>query len=90
MKDRTNVMTGTSRWKLENGRIVVVGADAALSFPTALEVAGAEFKGRLTFGKVKVARPPSDDIEGVEFHRFPLSVRVHVEPPRNGRGVRAT
>jgi SNF2 family DNA or RNA helicase len=68
-------------WQIEGSRVVLRMRGGTIVRPTASEVAGAEFKGRLTIRGEPIPRKPSDAIPGVSFSRYPLEATLEVSPP---------
>lgn len=73
-----HVSDGALRLRLPNGSVIA---------PSAAEVVGAEFKGKLTIRGQPVVTRPSDALPKIEFVRFPPDVRVRVRPPSHDLSV---
>jgi hypothetical protein len=77
---RVNVST-TQDWHVADGALRLRLPDGAEIVPSASEVVGAEFKGRMTIRGQTVDKRPSEALPEIEFSRFPPDVRVRVRPP---------
>jgi SNF2 family DNA or RNA helicase len=55
--------------------------DGQMIEPTASEIAGAEFKDRLSIRGQQVGRKPSDALPDVTFHRYPPDATLEISPP---------
>lgn len=73
--------TTTAGWHADAGHLVLRLPSGSLIHPTASEVVGAEFKGRLTIRGEEVCQRPSHALPAVKFHRFPPDVGIDVVPP---------
>lgn len=74
-------------WFVEADRIRLCLADGELITPSASEIVGAEFKGRMAIRGRDVERRPSEALPDVEFCRFPPNLRIRVRPPAGDLSV---
>jgi len=68
-------------WFMLDGQLMLRLPSGATIRPTAAEVVGAEFKGRLTVRNKLIARRPSDALPALDFSRYPPDVELLVTPP---------
>lgn len=68
-------------WHLDTGRLALRLPSGAIIHPSASEIAGAEFKGRLSVRGEQLARRPSEALPEIQFHRYPLGASIEVFPP---------
>lgn len=75
-------MTPENRdWHVADSQLRLRLLDGTVIRPSAAEVIGAEYKGRLSIRGQAVARTPSDALPAISFSRFPAEVTVRVTPP---------
>ena len=68
-------------WYIDGDRIALRLPSGDTVYPTASEIIGAEYKGRLTIRGEAIVRRPSEALSDVRFARFPLDIRLRVIPP---------
>ena len=80
----------SSGWHLKDGQIYFTDSAGGRHIVSAAQIVGAEFKGRPAFGDGEIDRRPSEDLQDIVFHRFPLLPSLYVAPAIKGSGARAS
>lgn len=75
------ITTESRDWHVADNELRLELPDGTVVRPTAAEVVGAEYKGRLSVRGQAVARTPSEALPALSFSRFPAEVTVRVTPP---------
>jgi len=73
-----NTEGDVAKWLIENNRVVLICSDGAIVDVTPSEIIGAEFKGRNFIQNMKIPTTPSHDLPHLNFHRFPLQLKLDV------------
>lgn len=68
-------------WFISAGAVRLRLPDGQVISPTASEIVGAEFKGRMNIRGVVIGPRPSDALPDIEFIRFPPAVEIRMRPP---------
>lgn len=80
----------SSDWCIDRGRVALRLPSGRHLRPTAAEIAGAEFKDRLSIRGNPVLRRPSEALPEIQFHRFPPEATLELTPPSSDLSVSPT
>ena len=68
-------------WQAQGSCLGLILPSGMRVLPSAAEIVGAEFKGRLTIRGETVSRPPSEALTHIQFSKYPLDAAIQVTPP---------
>lgn len=68
-------------WFVDAGRIALRLPSGQVIQPTSAEIAGAEFKRRLTIRGEEIERKPSEALPAIRFNRYPPDATLEIAPP---------
>ena len=87
---RSDLIPDYIDWHIEESRLALKLPSGKIIKPTASEVIGAEYKGKLTIGGEIIRRRPSEALPSVRFSRYPLDLVVEILPPSTDLACPAT